>query len=367
MPEEHNGKALEITGLNHYFGTGELRNQILFGIDLTIEPGELVIMTGPSGCGKTTLLTLIGSLRHVQEGSLRVLGRELAGLNDAELVEVRRNIGFIFQTHNLFESLTALQNVRMALELKDANPARIHKRAEEALVDVGLKERVGYKPKGLSGGQRQRVAIARALVNKPKLILADEPTAALDSHSTELVMDLMKRLAKQEGTTILIVTHDIKILSLADRIVSMADGRIKSNTPTTETIRVCMFLSKCPAFASLKPEELANVAGRLVLERFAAGSTVIRQGDEGDKFYIINQGTIDVLRDEGGGNRKIATLREGDFFGETALLEDKPRNATIMAVDDLEVYTLDKKSFRDAIDSTASFKEQLLKVFYQRR
>ena len=109
------------------------------------------------------------------------------------------------------------------------------------------------------------------------------------------------------------------------------------------------------------------MAGRLVLERFAAGSTVIRQGDEGDKFYIINQGTIDVLRDEGGGNRKIATLREGDFFGETALLEDKPRNATIMAVDDLEVYTLDKKSFRDAIDSTASFKEQLLKVFYQRR
>ena len=202
-------------------------------------------MTGPSGCGKTTLLTLIGSLRHVQEGSLRVLGGQLAGMNDAELVEVRRNIGFIFQTHNLFESLTALQNVRMALELKDANPARIHKRAEEVLVDVGLKERVGYKPKGLSGGQRQRVAIARALVNKPKLILADEPTAALDSHSTELVMDLMKRLAKQEGTTILIVTHDIKILSLADRIVSMADGRIKSNTPTTETIRVCMFLSKC--------------------------------------------------------------------------------------------------------------------------
>ena len=367
VPEEHNGKALEITGLNHYFGTGELRNQILFGIDLTIEPGELVIMTGPSGCGKTTLLTLIGSLRHVQEGSLRVLGRELAGLSDAELVEVRRNIGFIFQTHNLFESLTALQNVRMALELKDANPARIHKRAEEALIDVGLKERVGYKPKGLSGGQRQRVAIARALVNKPKLILADEPTAALDSNSTELVMDLMKQLAKQEGTTILIVTHDIKILSLADRIVSMADGRIKSNTATTETIRVCMFLSKCPAFASLKPEELANVAGKLVLERFAAGSTVIRQGDEGDKFYIINQGTVDVLRDEGGGNRKIATMQEGDFFGEIALLEDKPRNATIVAVDDLEVYTLDKKSFRDAIDSTASFKEQLLKVFYQRR
>ncbi|MGZ3396171.1 MAG: ATP-binding cassette domain-containing protein, partial [Isosphaeraceae bacterium] len=146
MPEEHNGKALEITGLNHYFGTGELRNQILFGIDLTIEPGELVIMTGPSGCGKTTLLTLIGSLRHVQEGSLRVLGRELAGMNDAELVEVRRNIGFIFQTHNLFESLTALQNVRMALELKDANPARIHKRAEEALIAVDLKERAGYKP-----------------------------------------------------------------------------------------------------------------------------------------------------------------------------------------------------------------------------
>src|SRR5208337_4117353 len=351
VPDDNNGEALKITGLNHSFGTGEIRNQILFGIDLTIEPGELVIMTGPSGCGKTTLLTLIGSLRQVQEGSLRVLGRELAGLSDAELVEVRRNIGFIFQTHNLFESLTALQNVRMALELKDSNRARNRQRAEEALIQVGLKERIGYKPKGLSGGQRQRVAIARALVNKPKLILADEPTAALDARSTE----------------IFVVTHDVKILNLADRIVTMAEGRIKSNTPTTETIRVCMFLTKCPAFSSLKPEELANVAGKLVLERFAAGSTVIRQGNEGDKFYIINQGTADVLRDEGGGNRKIATLQEGDFFGEIALLEDKPRSATIVAVDDLEVYTLDKKSFRDAIDSTASFKEQLLKVFYQRR
>jgi putative ABC transport system ATP-binding protein len=255
----------------------------------------------------------------------------------------------------------------MALELRDANPARVRKRAEEALIDVGLKERISYKPKGLSGGQRQRVAIARALVNKPKLILADEPTAALDADSTQIVMDLMKRLTKQEGTTILIVTHDIKILSLADRIVSMADGRIKSNTPTTETIRVCMFLSKCPAFASLKPEELANVASKLRLERFAAGSTVIRQGDEGDKFYIISQGTADVLRAEEGGSRKLATLREGDFFGETALLENQPRNASVVAADDLEVYTLDKISFRDAIDSTATFKEQLLKVFYQRR
>ena len=160
MPDDNNGEALKITGLNHSFGTGEIRNQILFGIDLTIEPGELVIMTGPSGCGKTTLLTLIGSLRHIQEGSLRVLGWELAGLSDAELVEVRRNIGFIFQTHNLFESLTALQNVRMALELKDSNSARNRQRAEEVLIQVGLKERIGYKRKGLSGGQRQRVAIA---------------------------------------------------------------------------------------------------------------------------------------------------------------------------------------------------------------
>jgi putative ABC transport system ATP-binding protein len=366
MDDDQREATLQIRGVNHYYGTGELRVQILHGIDLTIRAGELVIMTGPSGCGKTTLLTLIGGLRKVQEGSLRVLGREMRGLDDRGLIDVRREIGFIFQAHNLFESLTALQNVRMSLELKPSDPAAMRRLAEQALVDVGLGERVSYKPKGLSGGQRQRVAVARALVNKPKLILADEPTAALDSKSTELVLDQMRRLTRQ-GCTILIVTHDVKILNLADRVISMAEGQIKSNTAVTESIRICMFLSGCPAFATLEPEALANVADKMVLERFPVGARVIRQGDEGDKFFVINRGRVDVLRDDGGGPRKIATLQEGNFFGEMALLQGELRNATVTATEDLEVYSLDKPSFRAAIDTTRPFNEQILKVYYQRQ
>ena len=359
--------VLRIAGLDHAFGEGELRSPILHGIDLAIRPGELVIMTGPSGCGKTTLLTLIGGLRRVQEGSLRVLGRELHGLDDAGLIGVRRKIGFIFQAHNLFESLTAMQNVRMALELEGKDAGEVRRRASQALTDVGLAHRLHYKPRGLSGGQRQRVAIARALANRPRLILADEPTAALDAESTRIVMEQMQGL-RDQGSTILVVTHDVKILNLADRVISMAEGRIKSNVATTESIRICMFLSKCPAFATLKPEALAEAAKDIRRERFAAGSTVIREHDEGDKFYVINRGTADVLRaDEGGDDRKVGTLAEGDSFGEAALLGDRPRNASVVANEDLEVYTLDKTAFQRAVASTSSFREQLLKIYFQRQ
>jgi energy-coupling factor transporter ATP-binding protein EcfA2 len=210
------------------------------------------------------------------------------------------------------------------------------------------------------------VAVARALVNRPRLILADEPTAALDSKSTTKVLDQMRKLTAQ-GSTILIVTHDVKILSLADRIVSMAEGRIKSNELVTESIRLCMYLSRCPAFATLKPEALANLASTMVPERFEAGDVVIRQDDEGDRFYLINQGKVDVLRDDGQGPQKVATLEEGQFFGETSLMEDKPRNATVVATTPLDVYTIDKPRFRQAMESTAPIREQILKVFYQRQ
>ena len=361
--------TIEVQGLNHYYGTGDLRVQILHDLNLTIQPGELVIMTGPSGCGKTTLLTLIGGLRRVHEGSLRVLGREMLGLDDRQLVDVRRDIGFIFQAHNLFESLTALRNVCMALELKNGSSSDSRRQAEQALIDVGLEERIHYKPKGLSGGQRQRVAVARALVNRPRLVLADEPTAALDSKATDLVLDQMRQMAATLGSTILIVTHDVKILNKADRIVAMAEGRIKSNTSVTESIRLCMFLSRCPAFATLKPEDLANMAGRLVLETHPSGTAIVRQGDEGNKFYIINRGQAEVLRGEDGQSepKSLAKLSEGDFFGETALMEDNPRNATVVARTDLQVYSLDKPAFMHALELTAPLREQLLKVYYQRQ
>jgi putative ABC transport system ATP-binding protein len=220
--------AVSVRHLDYYYGHGDLRKQVLFDINLELLRGQIVIMTGPSGSGKTTLLTLIGALRFLQEGSLNVMGQELVGLSKSALVGVRRNIGFIFQGHNLFDSLTASQNVEMAVEVLD-DWGRKRQRSIEMLTKLGLGERVDYKPKALSGGQKQRVAIARALVNQPALILADEPTAALDKQSGRDVVTLMQRLAKDEGCTILMVTHDNRILDVADRIVNLVDGHLESD------------------------------------------------------------------------------------------------------------------------------------------
>jgi putative ABC transport system ATP-binding protein len=219
--------VISVQNLNHYFGKGQLRKQVLFDINLEINAGEIIIMTGPSGSGKTTLLTLVGGLRSAQEGSLRVLGQELCGANAGQLTLARRNHGYIFQAHNLHGSLTALQNVRMGLELhKSITPEQMKKRSAEMLDLVGLGHRLNYYPDDLSGGQKQRVAIARALVSQPKIVLADEPTAALDSKSGRDVVNLMHNLAKEQDCTILLVTHDNRILDIADRIVYMEDGKL---------------------------------------------------------------------------------------------------------------------------------------------
>ncbi len=222
--------VVSIQNLNHYFGKGSLRKQILFNISLEIQPGEIVLMTGPSGSGKTTLLTLMGGLRSPQEGSLKILGQELAGASKNRLIDVRRNIGYIFQAHNLLKCLTARQNVQMSLELHpEFSTQQAVTQSVAMLAAVGLSDRVNYYPDNLSGGQKQRVAIARALVSHPKLVLADEPTAALDSKSGRDVVELMQRLAKEQGCTILMVTHDNRILDIADRIVHMEDGHLKSD------------------------------------------------------------------------------------------------------------------------------------------
>lgn len=220
--------VVSIKHLNYYFGKGSLRKQILFDIRLEIQPGEIVLMTGPSGSGKTTLLTLLGGLRSPQEGSLKVLGQEFTGATKNQLVQVRRNIGYIFQAHNLLKCLTARQNVQMSLELHPQfSSQEAVAKAEAMLAVVGLGDRINYYPDNLSGGQKQRVAIARALVSHPKLVLADEPTAALDSKSGRDIVELMQRLAKEQGCTILMVTHDHRVLDIADRIVHLEDGHLK--------------------------------------------------------------------------------------------------------------------------------------------
>lgn len=219
--------VVEIAGLNHWFGTGEARKQALYDIDLALARGSFTALVGPSGSGKTTLLTLIGCLRGVQEGSLRLLGRELREAPERELTALRRRLGFIFQAHNLHESLTATQNVMMGVEVHGSVPTPLaEKAARHALSLLGLSERLDYLPANLSGGQKQRVAIARALVGDPALILADEPTAALDKDSAAEVVALLKRLGAARGATTLLVTHDTRILEAADRVVTLEDGRI---------------------------------------------------------------------------------------------------------------------------------------------
>lgn len=218
---------ISIHGLNHYFGDGSLRKQVLFEIDLEIYPSEIIIMTGPSGSGKTTLLTLMGGLRSAQEGSLKILDQEICGATKQQLTQLRQNIGFIFQAHNLMSFLTAKQNVRMSLELHDQYFEQdMDEITTQMLQAVGLGDHVDYYAESLSGGQKQRVAIARALVSHPKIVLADEPTAALDKQSGRDVVDVMQRLAREQGCTILLVTHDNRILDIADRIVYLEDGQL---------------------------------------------------------------------------------------------------------------------------------------------
>jgi putative ABC transport system ATP-binding protein len=218
---------ISVCHLNHYFGQGELRKQVLFDINLNIYPGEIVIMTGPSGSGKTTLLTLVGGLRSAQKGNLKILGQEMCGASKRQLMQVRRQISYIFQAHNLLTFLTAKQNVRMSLELHDEYlEQNIDGQATDILNAISLGDRIDYYADSLSGGQKQRVAIARALASHPKIVLADEPTAALDKKSGRDVVEIMQRLAKEQGCTILLVTHDNRILDIADRIIHMEDGRL---------------------------------------------------------------------------------------------------------------------------------------------
>lgn len=225
--------VVEFREVNRLYGSGETAVHALQSATLTVPAGEVLFVTGPSGCGKTTLLSLAGCVLRPSSGQLHVLGLDVVDLDEAALGRLRLDsIGFVFQAHNLIGSLTARQNVRLPLLLAGWDWDEADRASASMLDSVGLCDKLDRLPGELSGGQRQRVAIARALVGRPRLLLADEPTAALDARSGNDVMILMTNLARERGTTLIVVTHDPRIMSFADRIVTLNDGLIVNDTIT---------------------------------------------------------------------------------------------------------------------------------------
>ncbi|MBU2582517.1 MAG: ABC transporter ATP-binding protein [Alphaproteobacteria bacterium] len=217
-------------GIVKVFGTGAGEVQVLKGVHLDLLPGELTLLMGPSGSGKTTLLSILGCILRQTEGDLVIANTKTNKLSAEAMADLRRNhVGFVFQSYNLFPTLTALENVMLALDVRGRMPADAPQRAKNALDSVGLSHRINTYPAKLSGGEKQRVAIARALAGSPSVMLADEPTAALDSENGQSVMQLMSDVSKDASRAVLCVTHDHRILKYADRIIRIEDGVISTD------------------------------------------------------------------------------------------------------------------------------------------
>jgi sulfate-transporting ATPase len=311
---------VKIQNLNHCFGQDELHRQILFDINLEIQPGEFVIMTGPSGSGKSTLLGLIGCLRTVQTGSLKILDQELNGATDRQRARVRRHFGYVFQASNLLKFLTAEQNVHVSLELNTSlSLPEIRERTHKILDSVGLLPQIHHYPRQLSGGQKQRIAIACALVGRPELVLADEPTAALDSRSGRRTVELMHRLAKEQGSAVLMVTHDQRILDVADQILQVEDGCLGLGYRQELTL----------ALPGLKEDQLEGMAVKPTLATYEPGAYIFHQGDPSDKFYVVIQGVVEAIQGEEQNERILNRIGRGGYFGEIGLLQDGKRTASV--------------------------------------
>jgi len=223
-------KAISACGVEMVYQTGGERYQALRQVDLSVRYGDIQLLMGPSGSGKTTLLSILAGILTPTAGSVRLMGQEITKLSSSKLARFRlENIGFIFQGFNLFPALSAIENIEVVLNLKGIRGAPARKQAMELLDQVGLTDRANQHPRDLSGGQKQRVAIARALAGNPTLIMADEPTAALDSHNGHAVIELLRSLAKEKGRTVLIVTHDPRIADVADHIAYLEDGILQSD------------------------------------------------------------------------------------------------------------------------------------------
>ncbi len=222
---------LEFAGVVKSFGAGSTEVRALTDVDLTVEVGEFVAIMGPSGCGKSTLLHLAGALEYPSAGHVRVAGRDLADMSAVERSELRRrDVGYVFQQLNLVPSLTALENVMLPLELDGVPFRRARERARERLGQVGLDQHLDRYPDDFSGGQQQRIAIARAIIGDRRLLLADEPTGALDTMNSDQVVELLAGLCRHDGATIVMVTHEPRFASWADRVVFLRDGRVVDQT-----------------------------------------------------------------------------------------------------------------------------------------
>jgi len=243
--------VIRARNLSKIYGSGGTELRALSGVNLEIRSGQLTLLMGPSGSGKTTLLSILGCILRASSGNLELLGEDVTALPERALPRLRRDlIGFVFQGFNLFPALTAAENVALALDLRGIGPKSARLRAEELLAEVGLKNRMHVVPADLSGGQKQRVAIARALAGDPPILLADEPTAALDSTSGRTVIELLQRLAHQHARAVVMVTHDPRVLSYGDRILHLEDGRLVREELTGKELSVCASFA-APAAAHL--------------------------------------------------------------------------------------------------------------------
>ncbi|HEU5318379.1 MAG TPA: ATP-binding cassette domain-containing protein [Chloroflexota bacterium] len=265
--------TLVAAGVSKQFGAGETAVYAVRDVSLTVEPGEIVLIMGPSGSGKSTLLSMLGALLRPSAGSIRLAGIDLTALPERRLPDVRlRQFGFVFQDFNLLSALSALDNVALVAELAGAARKEARRRAAALLTELGLERRLAFLPEKLSGGEKQRVAIARALVNDPALILADEPTANLDSKIGHEIMRMLRRIAREQGRSVVIVSHDQRIKDIADRVLWLEDGEFR-DTVTMATDPVCgMSVDRAAAAARLEWEGvLLHFCSRGCRDEFLAG------------------------------------------------------------------------------------------------
>lgn len=351
---------VDISGLRHTYMDASTPKQVLHDISMSIKAGSNVFLTGYSGSGKTTLISLIGCLRSVQEGSLKLLGTELQGASENQLRDMRRRIGYVFQHFNLLDFMTVRQNVQISLELQPGfNKQEARERSEALLERVGLADHINVYPSSLSGGQKQRVAIARALVHQPSLVLADEPTAALDSRTGLEVMELFESVAREQNSAVLLVTHNRRLLENADEILHLDDGRL--GTAVDEQLAI--------SFPTLADAQIHKVSDAVSRRSYQPGEVIIRQGDKAEEFFVLLKGELSIIKEDPEGDTPIASLHNrGDYFGEIGLLqEDARRTATVRVSDQTpaEVLVMEKQAFADMVSDSnqtlAVLKDEMLR------